>query len=234
MAKIMIIEDDPSINQLIQIHLKRAGHEVISKQQGLHIEDETLTDIDLFLLDVMLPLISGFELIGLIREKTWAPVIMVTALTGESDRIRGLDLGADDYVLKPFSIAELMSRVSAQLRRVEKTTGKSNKTQVLTCGDLKIIVSEHRCYRGPQEIVLNPIEFKMLHLFLENKGQVLSKSQIYNSVWPDPFYGDDNTVMVHIRRLREKIELSPNHPKYIQTIRGVGYRLDPTPQEDSL
>lgn len=232
MARIMIIEDDASINQLIQIHLKRAGHEVISKQQGLHIEDDALTDIDLFILDVMLPLISGFELIGLIREKTWAPIIMVTALTGESDRIRGLDLGADDYVLKPFSIAELMSRVSAQLRRVEKTTGKLSKSQVLSCGDLKIVVSEHRCYRGLQDIALNPIEFKMLQLFLENKGQVLSKSQIYNSVWPDPFYGDDNTVMVHIRRLREKIEVEPNHPQYIQTIRGVGYRLDLPPREE--
>lgn len=229
MSRIMIIEDDPEINSLLELHLKRAGHEVLARSQGIHLEDETLDTIDLFLLDIMLPMINGFELIGVIRAKTWAPIIMLTARSSESDRIRGLDLGADDYVCKPFSIAELMSRVNAQLRRTQKLTGQTGRLNELTCGDLSINVSQHSCTRSHQgtehEIHLNPIEFKMLHYFMNNTECVLSKAQIYEAIWEESYYGDDNTIMVHIRRLREKIEIQPNAPLYLLTVRGVGYKL---------
>lgn len=229
LSRIMIIEDDPEINSLLELHLTRAGHEVLARSQGIHIEDEPLDTIDLFLLDVMLPMINGFELIGVIRAKTWAPIILITARTGESDRIRGLDLGADDYVCKPFSIAELLSRVHAQLRRVQKLTARATRQNEVTCGDLSINVAQHSCTRShlgvKDDIQLNPIEFKMLYYFMNNSGSVLSKTQIYEAIWDEPYYGDDNTIMVHIRRLREKIELQPNAPRYLLTVRGVGYKL---------
>lgn len=225
MAKIMVIEDDNEINQLLTLHLKRSGHEVASRKDGIHLEDETIEDVDLFLLDVMLPMINGFELIGLIRSRTWAPILMITAVTGESDRIRGLDAGADDYISKPFSVSEVMSRVNAHLRRVQIQGKNSENSKPLVCGDLRIDPDTHGCRRGSIEIQLNPIEFKLLSFFMVNQGRVLSKVQLYEGVWGDPYMGDDNTVMVHIRRLREKIEEEPNAPTYIQTIRGAGYKL---------
>lgn len=225
MAKILVIEDNREINELIQLHLNRAGHEVIAKEHGIHIEDEAIETIDLFILDIMLPMISGFELIGVIRKRTWAPIIALTAMTSESERIRGLDLGADDYVCKPFSIAELISRINAQLRKVSQLTGQSGQRSELMCGNLKIDSDQHACFRGDEEIALNPIEFKLLRYFIQNKERVLNKAQIYEGVWNEPYFGDDNTIMVHMRRLREKIEPIPNVPIYLITVRGVGYKL---------
>lgn len=225
MARIMVIEDDKEINRLIDLHLKRSGHEVLSRKDGIHLEDEALEDVDLFLLDVMLPMINGFELLGLIRSRTWAPIIMITAMTAESDRIRGLDAGADDYVSKPFSVSELMSRVNAQLRRVQVSGASQDNTRQLLCGDLRLEPDRHSCFKGDVEIQLNPIEFKLLRFFMSHPERVLSKAQLYEGVWGEAYFGDDNTVMVHIRRLREKIEDDPNKPTHIQTIRGAGYRI---------
>ncbi len=226
MATIMIIEDDIEINALIKLHLERAGHQVLSKKDGIFIETESLEGIDLFILDVMLPMVDGFEIISVIRRKTPRPIIMVTAMTGESDRIRGLDLGADDYVCKPFSISELLSRVNAHLRRIETYLNLNAPSEVLTCGDLSLDVLKHACTKNGVDMLLNPIEFKMLKYFMQNEGIALSKEKIYENVWEEAYYGDDNTIMVHIRRLREKIEDKPNAPKYLLTVRGVGYKFE--------
>lgn len=225
MATIMLIEDDPEINALIKMHLERNGHTVIAKKEGIFIETEALDDIDLFILDVMLPVTNGFELIPVIRRKTPKPILMVTAMTGESDRIRGLDLGADDYICKPFSISELLSRASAHLRRVETYLSLNTPAEVLQSGDLTLNVQTHTCLKQGEVLNLNPIEFKMLQYFMTNAGIVLSKEKIYESVWEEPYYGDDNTIMVHMRRLREKIEAQPNQPAYLITVRGVGYKF---------
>lgn len=225
MATIMIIEDDIEINALIKLHLERAGHQVIAKKDGIFLETETLDHIDLFILDVMLPMVDGFELIQVIRRKTPRPILMVTAMTGESDRIRGLDLGADDYVCKPFSISELLSRVNAHLRRVETYLNLNAPADVMTCGDIAVDVLKHTCTKNGVDVPLNPIEFKMLKYFMTNEGIALSKDKIYENVWEEAYYGDDNTIMVHIRRLREKIEDTPNTPTYLLTVRGVGYKF---------
>lgn len=225
MATIMLIEDDPEINALIKMHLERNGHSVIAKKEGIFIETEALDDVDLFILDVMLPMTSGFELIPIIRRKTPKPILMVTAMTGESDRIRGLDLGADDYICKPFSISELLSRVNAHLRRVETYLSLNTPAAALQTGELTLNVLTHTCLKNGEVLNLNPIEFKMLQYFMTNAGIALSKEKIYESVWEEPYYGDDNTIMVHIRRLREKIEEQPNQPTYLITVRGVGYKF---------
>jgi DNA-binding response OmpR family regulator len=163
---------------------------------------------------------------AIIRRKTPKPILMLTAMTGESDRIRGLDLGADDYICKPFSISELLSRVHAHLRRVETFLNLNTPTEVFAYGNLTLNVLKHTCSKNGKDLSLNPIEFKMLKYFLSNEGIALSKEKIYENVWEEAYYGDDNTIMVHIRRLREKIEDRPNQPKHLLTVRGVGYKYD--------
>lgn len=226
MAEIWVIEDDPEINGLVSLHLRKAGHQVVSLLTGFDLEDEDLATADLFLLDVMLPVLDGFHLIPIIRRKTRAPILLLTALDGEEAKVRGFDAGADDYVVKPFGIAELLGRVRAHLRRSDMFLGSQARDRILGNGWLEMQPGAYRVTLRGQPLSVNPIEFKMLKVFLENAGRVVSKEQLYEQAWEEPWRNDDNTLMVHIRRLREKIEENPGKPVMLTTIRGAGYRLE--------
>lgn len=226
MANIMIVEDDREINALIVLHLERVGHHVLSKLNGIDLEDESLIDIDLIILDIMLPVIDGFQLISIIRNKSKVPIVMLTALDQESDIIKGFDLGADDYVCKPFSIKELLSRVNAHLRRAELYQIESSKNQILENGDLILNNREYTVSNKGVPVSMNPIEYKIMRYFLEHVGQIVSKKEIYEYAWENSYHQDDNTIMVHIRRIREKIEDNPSMPTQIKTVHRVGYLLE--------
>lgn len=224
--KILIAEDEEDIRELLSIHLEREGYEVFQAANGLEaIEFFYKEDIDLMLLDVMMPEMDGFKVLTKIRETSDIPVIFLTARSEEEDKILGLGLGADDYVVKPFSLLEIASRVNAQLRRFFKYSSKEKKA-VIQNGDLEIDLDNYVVKKQNVELDLNPKEFKLMSLFMENIGKVYTKKQLYETIWEDVYYGDSNTIMVHISHLREKIEDTPKEPKYLKTIRGIGYRME--------
>lgn len=226
--KILIAEDDTDIRQLIRMHLEKDDYHVDTAENGLKaLEKFNLAHYDLIILDIMMPGLTGIELLRHIREKSEVPVLMLTARDADHDKILGLDLGADDYITKPFSIFELSSRVRAHLRRYLKFNQNADiKGRILESGPLFLDESRHKVTVNGQAVDLNPTEFKILTLFMQSPGRVYTKRQIYEFAWEEDYHGDDNTIMVHISHLREKIETDPKHPRLIKTIRGVGYRLE--------
>lgn len=226
--KILIAEDDTDIRQLIRMHLEKDDYHVDTAENGLKaLEKFNLAHYDLIILDIMMPGLTGIELLRHIREKSEVPVLMLTARDADHDKILGLDLGADDYITKPFSIFELSSRVRAHLRRYLKFNQNADiKGRILESGPLFLDESRHEVTVNGQAVDLNPTEFKILTLFMQSPGRVYTKRQIYEFAWEEDYHGDDNTIMVHISHLREKIETDPKHPRLIKTIRGVGYRLE--------
>lgn len=226
--KILIAEDDTDIRQLIRMHLEKDDYHVDTAENGLKaLEKFNLAHYDLIILDIMMPGLTGIELLRHIREKSEVPVLMLTARDADHDKILGLDLGADDYITKPFSIFELSSRVRAHLRRYLKFNQNADiKGRILESGPLFLDESRHKVTVSGQAVDLNPTEFKILTLFMQSPGRVYTKRQIYEFAWEEDYHGDDNTIMVHISHLREKIETDPKHPRLIKTIRGVGYRLE--------
>ena len=220
--KILIIDDEIHIVELIRFNLETSGYEVDIAYDGLDgylkIKENAP---QLVLLDWMLPNISGIDMLKKIRnDKSLSdiPVIMLTAKNMESDKIEGLELGADDYITKPFSIKELLARVSSVLRRYVEN--------VLTVGSLNVNLLKHEVFKGNEKIDLTLKEFELLKLLLENKGKVLSRNYLLDKIWGYDYYGETRTVDVHIRYLRKKIEGDNSSEKYIQTIRGVGYKID--------
>jgi DNA-binding response OmpR family regulator len=182
---------------------------------------------DLLILDVMLPRLDGFSVCRILRQESDIPVIMLTARQDEVDRIAGLELGADDYVSKPFSLGELLARVRAILRRTERrTTIPPTNREMLEAGEIRIDAKSRRAWRSNDELNLPQKEFDLLTCLLRNRGIALSRDLLLERVWGFDFLGDSRTVDVHIRWLREKIESDPAHPRYIQTVRGVGYRFE--------
>lgn len=183
----------------------------------------------LVILDIMLPVMNGTEVCRIIRGKSNTPIIMLTAKTEEIDRVVGLELGADDYVTKPFSMRELFARIKAVLRRSE--AGKSfgdapaETHEVLKAGDISIDLIKHVVLNSGKEVELNPKEFELLVLLLQNRGQVISREQILRKVWGYDFFGNDRTVDVHIRWIRQKLEADPQNPRYLVTVRGYGYKF---------
>ncbi|MCM3767268.1 response regulator transcription factor [Neobacillus niacini] len=183
-------------------------------------------EFQLVMLDIMLPKIDGLEVMRRIRTTDMTPIIIISAKTEESDRVIGLGLGADDYLVKPFSIAELVARVKAQLRRfLYYRTNHDAKQNVKEYGAIKFDLDNYTVTKNNRTIQLTAKEYEILKLFFGHPNRVFTKAQIFESVWGEEYYGDDNTVMVHIRRLRNKIEDNPNEPKYIETVWGIGYRL---------
>lgn len=226
--KILIVEDDEAINTMISKALSKEGFDIENAFDGEEALDMwNDNDFKLIILDLMLPKIDGMEVMRRIREHSTVPILILSAKAEESDRVIGLGLGADDYLVKPFSVAELMARVKAQLRRVMYyDSNTSNETaSILEHGNLKLDLESYTLIKGNTIIDLRPKEFEILKLLFENPNKVFTKAQIFNSVWGQEYMGDDNTVMVHIRRLRNKIENDPNTPKYIETVWGIGYRL---------
>ena len=226
--KVLIIDDEVHIVELIKYNLETSGYEVDFAYDGLEgylkIKENTP---HLVLLDWMLPNISGIDMLKKIRnDKTLSqiPVIMLTAKNMESDKIEGLELGADDYITKPFSVKELLARISSVLRRYNVSKEKIEDN--LKVGNLNVNLLKYEVYKGNEKIDLTLKEFELLKLLLENKGKVLSRNYLLDKIWGYDYYGETRTVDVHIRYLRKKIEDNDSSDKYIQTIRGVGYKID--------
>lgn len=225
--KILIADDEEDIRNLIKISLEENGYTVLTAQNGKEAWDILVSqDIHLAILDVMMPVMDGFNLLRRIREHSTIPVIFLTARTDEMDKVLGLGLGADDYLAKPFSIAELVARVGAQLRRNNEYLSSKGKTASnITYGDLSIDKEKCCAFKDGEPIELGAKEYKLLLHFMEHPEKVFTKRQLYQAVWDEDYYIDDNTIMVHISRIRNRIEDDPQKPKYLKTIRGIGYKL---------
>ena len=226
MKKILIVEDDLSIARLERDYLEIAGFQVEIESNGkLGLSKALENEYNLILLDIMLPDTDGFELCRQIRAQKEIPILMVTARKEDIDKIRGLGLGADDYITKPFSPGELVARIKAHLARYNRLSGKVSKIQQIQIRDLKLNQTSRRVFLKDKEILLTSKEFDILNIFMENPDRVFSKEQIWEQVWGNNTYGDISTITVHIRKMREKIEEDPNNPTYLETVWGVGYRL---------
>ena len=225
--KILIADDEFDIRNLIKISLEENGYTVFAARNGKEALDILLSqDIHLAILDVMMPVMDGFNLLRKIRESSTIPVIFLTARTDDMDKVLGLGLGADDYLSKPFSVAELIARVGAQLRRSnEYLSPKEQVVSTVTYGHLSIDKEKCCAFKDGVLIELGAKEYKLLLHFMENPERVFTKRQLYRAVWDEEFYYDDNTVMVHISRIRSRIEDDPQKPKHLKTIRGIGYKL---------
>jgi DNA-binding response OmpR family regulator len=227
MTLIAIVEDEPSISEVVSLYLKRAGYQVQLYADGLAAQNGFARQIpDLVILDVMLPGMDGFTLTRSLRDRSEVPIILLTSRREESDRIAGLELGADDYVIKPFSPQELVSRVRAVLRRIY-IDEKANNETVVTFPDLSLDPQTRILVVREQEISLTAKEFDMLYHLVRHPRQVFSRDQLLESIWGLSEYIDPSTVTVHIRRLREKIEIDPANPAHLQTVWGVGYKFEP-------
>lgn len=230
--KILIIEDEPNIRELVIYNLKTNGYDGISAEDGImgitmvHREKP-----DLILLDIMLPEKNGFEICKELRDEgNNTPIIMMTAKTEESDKVTGLECGADDYISKPFGIREMMARIKAVLRRYEMTTADGSENAnisdtIITVGDLSINVERHEVTVGTREVDLTLKEFDLLKYLMENRGHVFSRDQLLNRIWGIDYAGETRTVDVHIRHLRQKLADENGQEHYIETIRGKGYKV---------
>ncbi len=232
-ATVLVVEDEASFVEALTIGLRREGFEVVVATDGaqaLELFDQTQPDI--VLLDVMLPKISGIDVCRQLRKRTQIPIIMVTAKGAEIDTVVGLEVGADDYVTKPYRLRELVARMRAVLRRAESNgTGGSSATltpAVVQVGDVSLDPDEHRVSVDGRDLALPLKEFELLHILLANAGRVLPRETLIDRVWGSDYVGDTKTLDVHIKRLRGKIEADPTMPTRIVTIRGLGYRYERT------
>lgn len=220
--RVLVVDDEPAILELVSFNLKKEGYEVLTAMDGkAALEVFRAERPDLVLLDLMLPELNGHEVCRRIRHESAVPVIMLTARGEERDRVRGLDLGADDYVVKPFSPRELLARVRAVLRR-SPTLLEEHR---LTAGELVIEPDKHQVRVEGRPVDLTPKEFELLKILAENPGRVLERDFLLEEVWGYSFAGATRTLDVHIRRLRQKIDDDPQNPRYIETVHGLGYRF---------
>lgn len=230
--RILIAEDDGDISMIEEAYLQSAGYDTVILENGQEVEQELLKGkYDLLLLDVMLPGKSGYEICRSIRDKIEIPILMVTARTEPVDRVRGLSLGADDYIVKPFDPAELVARVGANLRQQERVLQKEvpkggQEPEEIRIQDLRILLNSWKAYKGDREIRFPNREFEILKFLAMNPNIVFSKEQIFERIWGYDYMGDSATVMVHINRIREKIEDDSKNPKILETVWGAGYRLN--------
>lgn len=226
---ILVVDDEKEIADLLEVYLKNDGYTVHKFYNGTEaLSCIKRVPLDMALLDVMLPDIDGFTILQKIREKYTFPVIMLTAKTEYMDKINGLTLGADDYIAKPFNPLELMARVKAQLRRSTKyNEGNRSQEDIIDFGGLFLNRNTHECIYNERELTLTPIEFDILWILCENRGQVISSEQLFEQVWKEKYYkNSNNTVMVHIRHLREKMSGPTGKSDFIKTVWGVGYRVE--------
>lgn len=224
--KILIVDDEKEIADLIEVYLKNAGFETIKCYDGEAALNKIKTQsFDLAILDVMLPFVDGFTLCSEIRQNHNYPVIILTAKNNDSDKISGLTLGADDYVTKPFNPLELVARVKAQIRRFYQYN-ESNNENITEIRGLVINNETHTCTLYGEEISLTPLEFGIVSLLCKNAGKVVTTEELFETVWGEKYLDSNNTVMVHIRRIREKMHEKAKNPKFIKTIWGVGYKIE--------
>src|SRR5512136_840837 len=231
-GKVLVVEDDRTLLDVLQYNLRQQGYDVLTAADGAAgLDTARGSKPDLVILDVMLPKMDGYEVCRILRRETTVPIIMLTAKTEETDRVVGLEVGADDYVTKPFSMRELIARVRAMLRRAvimkkEAESGAGAPAPCLKAGDLEIDVSRHTVSRQGVNIELTRMEFALLEFLARNQGQVFSRDHLLEKVWGYDFSGDTRTVDVHVSWLRHKIETDPAHPKHLLTVRGVGYKFE--------
>lgn len=225
--KILVVEDDIEINRLISEQLLREGYDVVSAFDGFEaIHKLDSASYKMIILDIMMPKVDGYEVLQKVRLLGNTPVLILSARGQETDKIIGLGLGADDYMTKPFGIGELTARVKAHLRRYLKfSAGEAEANSIIRYSDIEMNISTFEVKIRNKLITLTAKEFQILKLFMENPKKVFTKTQLFRSIWGEDYLNDENTVMVHIRRLREKIENDPSNPKYIQTVWGIGYKL---------
>jgi DNA-binding response OmpR family regulator len=224
---ILVVEDEPSIAEVVGLYLQRAGYQVIFARDGLEAQNKIESQSpDLIVMDLMLPIVDGFELTRWLRDRSDVPIIMLTARRDEVDRIAGLEMGADDYILKPFSPQEVVSRVRAVLRRTSPKPGEPNE-KPLSYPFMEIDPQTRLVTTSKSEITLTAKEFDTLWLLAQHPRQVFTRNHILERVWGISDYIDPSTVTVHIRRLREKIEPDPSNPQHLITVWGVGYKFEP-------
>ncbi|GIO45166.1 response regulator transcription factor [Paenibacillus apis] len=227
---ILLVDDEKEIIRLMEIYLRNEGYDLLTASDGLEaLELLESHPVHLIILDVMMPRLDGLEACMRIREERDTPIIMLSAKSEDMDKISGLSIGADDYVTKPFNPLELLARVKSQLRRYNRyinNTSQAPAPDEIVIDDLVIHTAMHKVTVDQREIKLTPREFEVLKLLALHRGIVLSMDKIYEEVWKEPYIESKNTVMVHIRRLREKIELDPQNPRYIKTVWGIGYKIE--------
>ena len=229
-ARILVVDDDKEIAHIVQILLEKEGYDVIEVYDGVQALEiiEQNNDVQLIILDVMMPKLNGLTALMKIRETRNIPVIMLSAKTEQSDKIIGLSMGADDYITKPFDAAELVARVSSQLRRYTQFGVQSQTTNndLLCIGGLILSLDAKSLQVDGTDVKLTATEFKILELLMSHPNKVFSAEHIYTSVWQEEAYSSENAVMVHIRRIREKIEINPKEPKYLKVVWGIGYKIE--------
>ena len=228
MYNILVCDDDREIVEAIEIYLSKEGYNVIKAYDGLEaIETLKKEDVQLLLIDVMMPKLDGLRATLKIREKSGIPIIILSAKSEDSDKVIGLDVGADDYITKPFNPLELIARVKSQLRRYTKLgTMAGQKSNVYTVGGLEVNDDSKEVTVDGESVKLTPYEYKILLLLVKNQGRVFKIEQIYENVWEEEAIAADNTVAVHIRHIREKIEINPKEPRYLKVVWGVGYKIE--------
>ncbi len=221
-----MVEDEESLAESVRYNLEREGYGVSVASDGRQaLERFRADEPSLVILDLMLPEISGLDLCRTMRAESDVPIIMVTAKDAEADKVAGLELGADDYVTKPFSMRELVSRVRANLRRTRPSVAPDGTDEVLAVGPVRMDVGRHEVSVGGASVLLPPKEFELLEAFLRRKGRLLTRDFLIEEVWGPDYFGDTRTLDVHVKRLRRKIEADPHHPDHLLTVRGLGYKF---------
>ena len=229
MFHILVCDDDKEIVEAIEIYLSQEGYDVLKAYDGIEaMEILEEKEVNLLIIDVMMPRLDGIRATLKIREKNSLPIIILSAKSEDSDKILGLNIGADDYITKPFNPLELVARVKSQLRRYTQlgNLNQQNSSQVYKCGGLMINDENKEVTVDGEPIKLTPIEYNILLLLVKNAGKVFSIDQIYEKIWNEDAIGADNTVAVHIRHIREKIEINPKEPRYLKVVWGVGYKIE--------
>ena len=229
MYNILVCDDDKEIVEAIGIYLSQEGYHILKAYDGIEaLEVLEKEEVNLLILDVMMPRLDGIRATLKIREKNSIPIIILSAKSEDADKILGLNIGADDYVTKPFNPLELVARVKSQLRRYNQLGGskKENEDTVYETGGLRINDDLKEVTVDGEPVKLTPIEYNILLLLMKNQGRVFSINQIYESIWNEDAIGADNTVAVHIRHIREKIEINPKEPRYLKVVWGVGYKIE--------
>ncbi|NFG22830.1 response regulator transcription factor [Clostridium botulinum] len=224
---ILVVDDDKTITEAIEVYLVNEGYKIFKAYDGiqaLKVIDQQ--DIHLVILDIMMPNMNGTRTTIKIREERQIPIIMLSAKSEDTDKILGLNLGADDYITKPFNPLELIARVNSQIRRYTKFSPLKENNNVLTVGGVELNKESKEVFVEGENVRLTPLEFKILTLLMDNANRVFSIEEIYERVWNEPVFNNVDTVTVHIRRIREKIEINPKEPRYLKVVWGIGYKIE--------
>lgn len=226
--RILLIEDDIAISEMVENYLRKEGFNITTAFNGEEGVSKFLNDsFDLIILDIMMPKLDGMEVMKIIRERSLIPILIMSAKDSDVDKAIGLGLGADDYIAKPFSMVELSARIKAAIRRANQyaKNDKKEDVSIISVNDISIDLENYSVTKKGVNLQLTSKEFDILKLFISNPNRVFTKAQIYSFIWNDDYFGDENVINVHMRRLREKIEDNPSKPKYIKTLWGIGYKL---------